>query len=140
MTKREFMQAVIANVDVEEVKTYAESEIAKMDELNEKRRNSVSKKAEENAKLARQIAEEHLSDEPVTATQIGELMDISTQKASALLRMAVSMDLAVKQDVKIKGKGTQKGYTKAQYTYTYTLNVTKDGYLTRLFYYLYIKI
>ncbi len=113
MTKREFMQAVIANVDVEEVKAYAESEITKMDEQNERRRNSVSKKAEENAKLARQIAEEHLSDEPVTATQIGELMDISTQKASALLRMAVSMDLAVKQDVKIKGKGTQKGYTKA---------------------------
>ena len=113
MTKREFMQAVIANVDVEEVKAYAESEIAKLDEQNEKRRNSVSKKAEENAKLAQQIAEEHLTDEPVTATQIGELMDISTQKASALLRKAVDMGLAVKQDVKIKGKGTQKGYTKA---------------------------
>ena len=49
----------------------------------------------------------------MTATQVGEALGVSTQKASALCRRAVKEERANVEDVKIKGKGTQKGYTVA---------------------------
>ena len=113
MTKREFLNAVIAlNADAE-ITSFAEAEIIKMDASNSKRKEKVSEKHVANAELATKIVAEFLGDEPKTATEIGEAFDISTQKASALMRMPEVADLIVKTDVKVKGKGTVKGYTKA---------------------------
>lgn len=109
MTKREVLTMVINGEMNEEVKAWAEAEIAKMDKANETRRNKISKKALENAPIVEAIVKV-LSDEPQTATMIGEAVGVSTQKASALLRQIVEAGNATKVDVKIKGKGTQKGY------------------------------
>jgi predicted Rossmann fold nucleotide-binding protein DprA/Smf involved in DNA uptake len=108
-TKREMLN-VIANGEMnEEVMAWAVAEIEKMNHANELRRNKVSKKAQENAPIVEAIVAS-LTDEPQTATVIGEKVGISTQKASALLRQIVEAGNATKVDVKIKGKGTQKGY------------------------------
>ena len=89
----------------------AEEYIAKMDEANEKRKNTLSKKQEENEAIKVEILT-HLDAEAKTATTIGELMGISTQKASALLRQLVNDGKATATEVKIPKKGTQKGYVK----------------------------
>lgn len=111
MTKREFYVA-IKEADVsDEIKAFAEAAIIKLDETNEKRRNAVSKKAEENIPLLEQIVNDILTNEPQTASDIAPVLEISVQKASYLLRTLADEGKADVQDVKIPKKGKQKGYT-----------------------------
>lgn len=109
MTKREFYVAIANGEMNDEVKATAEEYIAKMNEANEKRKNTLSKKQEENEAIKVEILA-HLDAEAKTATTIGELMGISTQKASALLRQLVNDGKATATEVKIPKKGTQKAY------------------------------
>ena len=111
MTKREFYVAITNGEMNEEVKAAAAEYIVKMDEANEKRKNTLSKKQEENEAIKTEILG-HLDTEAKTATTIGELMGVSTQKASALLRQLVNDGKATATEVKIPKKGTQKGYVK----------------------------
>lgn len=111
MTKREFYVA-IKEADVsDEIKAFAEAAIIKLDETNEKRRNAVSKKAEENIPLLEQIVNDILTNEPQTASDIAPVLEVSVQKASYLLRTLADEGKADVQDVKIPKKGKQKGYT-----------------------------
>ena len=128
MTKREFYAAVMNGEIDEQVKLFASEELEKMDAANEKRRNTLSKKAQENQPLLRQITDEILTDEPKTATDVAAVLEVSVQKASGLLRRLVEDGLATKVDVKIKGKGTQKGYTLP--TEMEAFNVNLDGAIT----------
>ena len=115
MTNREFLTAVVALENApEEIKTYAEEKLAKMDATNEARKNKPSKKATENAPIMAQIADEILGTEAVTAATVAEKAGISAQKASALLRALVDEGKAVATDVKMPKKGTQKAYTKVE--------------------------
>ena len=115
MTNREFLNA-IANDETltNEIREHATAEIAKMDAANEKRKNKVSKKAEENAPLIAQIVDEILGTEGKTASDVAEVLGVSVQKASSLLRTIVANGQAVATDVKIPKKGTQKAYTKVE--------------------------
>lgn len=110
MTKREFYTAIMNGEIDEQVKLFASEELEKMDAANEKRRNTLSKKAQENLPLLQQITDEILTDEPKTATDVAAVLEVSVQKASGLLRRLVEEGKAVKVDVKIKGKGMQKAY------------------------------
>lgn len=109
MTKREFYVAIANGEMNDEIKATAAEYIAKMDEANEKRKNTLSKKQEENEAIKTEILG-HLDTEAKTATTIGELIGISTQKASALLRQLVNDGKATATEVKIPKKGTQKAY------------------------------
>lgn len=110
MTKREFLNAIVTGTVNEEVIAKAEEMIAAMDNANAKRREQPSKRAVENAPLIEKIVTEILGTEVLTATQIGEVLGVSTQKASTLCRAAVKAGKAAQVDVKVKGKGIQKGY------------------------------
>jgi len=111
MTKREFLTAVLAMEGVTaDVAEFAQAEVAKLDAVNEKRRNTPSKKDVENAPIMETLAG-MLTTEPVTASDVAPAAEISVQKASALLRKLVDEGKAVQVEVKIKGKGAQKGYT-----------------------------
>ena len=117
MTKREFLTAIVElgteGTISSELGDFAEEEIEKLDAALAKRKEKVSAKAAENAPLMDKIYEDILKeDEVVTATVVGELMEVSTQKASALLRKLVDEKRATAEDVKIPKKGTQKGYKK----------------------------
>lgn len=113
MTTREFYTAIQnANVD-DALKEFAATAIQKMDEKNKKRSSKPTKAQIENAPIKTAIAE-MLGSEPLTATQVAQELDISTQKASNLLRNLVTEGIAVDQEVKIKGKGKVKGYTLAE--------------------------
>lgn len=127
MTKREFYTAIMNGEIDEQVKLFASTELEKLDAANEKRRNTLSKKAQENQPLLRLIIDEILGDEPKTATDVAAVLEVSVQKASGLLRRLVEDGKAVKVDVKIKGKGTQKGYTKAAAKVEDHFEVSLDG-------------
>ncbi len=114
MTKREFYTAVMNGEIDEQVKLFASTELKKMDAANEKRCNTLSKKAQENLPLLQQITDEILTDEPKTATDVAAVLEVSVQKANGLLRRLADEGKINKVDVKIKGKGTQKGYLKVE--------------------------
>ena len=105
MTNREFFENVIANMDNEEMVEKAKSLLDALDRRNAKRAERPSKTALANEPIKAEIAK-ILTNEPMLASEIAQKIKISTQKASALLRQ---MDVKV-TDVKVKGKGTQKGY------------------------------
>ena len=111
MTKREALNAIINETANEEVKAWATAEIEKMDHANEARRNKVSKKAAENAPIIEAI-KGILGAEPKTATMlIAEAgVELKPQAIPSLLKGLVAAGTIEKVDVKIKGKGTQKGY------------------------------
>ena len=106
MTNREFYTAVInANIN-EEMTSFATDAIAKLDVRNAKRAERPSKTQIANEPIIKAIAD-ILTDEPMLASRIAELCEISTQKASALVKKVEGVKSV---DVKVKGKGTQKGY------------------------------
>ena len=109
MTRREFFAAVIEKVEDAELKLFAEREIAKMDERNAKRKNAPSKTAIANEPIKEAIVNV-LGSEPLTASEVAEKVEISTQKASALLRQIEGLTVT---EVKVKGKGKVKGYALA---------------------------
>lgn len=106
MTNREFYNAVIANAITEEVISHASDALVKLDERNAKRASKPSKTQIANEPIVKAISEV-LTSEPMLASKIAELCEISTQKASALVK---KVDGVQSVDVKVKGKGTQKGY------------------------------
>ena len=128
MTKREFYTAVMKGEIDEQVKLFATEELEKMDATNEKRRNTLTKKAKENEPLLNKIKSEILTEEPKTATDVAAVLEVSVQKASGLLRRLVEDGKAAKVDVKIKGKGTQKGYTLPMGVESFDVNL--DGEIT----------
>ena len=118
MTNRDFYNAII-NADLtaifedemaKSVKDHAEAALDKLDATNEKRRNATSKKAEENLPLMEQVVNEVLSFEPMTASDIGAAIGVNHNKATHIVKMAVTRGLAGVKDIKVPKKGMQKGY------------------------------
>lgn len=109
MTNREMFTAIVNGDVTEEVVAKATEELAKLDARNAKRKNTPSKKSVENEPIKDAI-KAVLSDTPLTASEIAEKVEISTQKASALLKQ---IDGLIVSDVKVKGKGTRKAYALA---------------------------
>lgn len=113
MTNREFFNAVISNEITEEVIAHATSSLEKLDARNAARKDRPSKKSVENEPIKAKIVE-FLADGSHLASEIGEGCEISTSKASALCRQLVEIGTLKVEDVKVKGKGTQKSYSLAQ--------------------------
>ena len=106
MTNREFFNAVIANEITDEVIAHATESLTKLDVRNAKRAERQTKTQIANEPIIKAIAD-LLTSEPMRASEIAEACGISTQKASALVKKVEGVSVT---DVKVKGKGTQKGY------------------------------
>lgn len=114
MTQREFLTAVKDAEVSEEIKAFAAHAIEKLDDTNKKRQEKASKKALENAPIMDQIVNDILTTEPKTASDVAAALDVSVQKASALLRAIVAEGRATQTETKVPKKGTQKAYALAQ--------------------------
>ena len=116
MTKREFLNAVIAVIDgtsevnVLELKEFAKAEIVKLDERNANRSSKPTKTQIENEPIKEKILEVLSTGEKMVASAIAERVEISTQKVSALCRQLVESKKLKVEDVKIPKKGKQKAY------------------------------
>ena len=121
MTKREFFVAVSEGKMTEEMQAMAAEFLTKMDAQLEARKGKLSEKEQAkrdaNVALATRVAREILGAEAKTATDVAVALtemlgeEVKVQKASALCRKAVELELAVQTDVKIPKKGAQKAYT-----------------------------
>lgn len=107
MTNREFFTAIVNGTLTEEVIAHAQSSIEKLDARNAARKDKPSKKSLENEPIKEAI-KALLTEEPMTASDVAEKVEISVQKASAILRQIDGLTVT---EVKVKGKGKVKGYS-----------------------------
>ena len=112
MTNREFYTAIVNSNVSDELKTFATDAIAKLDARNAKRSSKPSKKSIENEPIKVSIRE-FLADGSHLASEIAKGLDLSVSKVSALCRQMVGDGVLTVEDVKAKGKGTQKSYSLA---------------------------
>ena len=123
MTKNELLSMITEGATVTaEMAEKAAALLATDAAAREKRKGKVSVKTQakrdENEALAKHIAADILTADPMTATDVTAVLTAETgeaikvQKTSYLCRLAVKMGLANETEVKIPSKGTQKGYSK----------------------------
>lgn len=115
MTQREFFKSVIESAISEEMTTYAEAQIAKLDKRNATPTKAEIAKRAENESLKAQIAQ-ILADKGVvmTAAEIAQFVSATTAKASAMLRQMSEAGIVTVSEVKIKNKGKVNGYALAE--------------------------
>jgi hypothetical protein len=121
-TAREFYTSVIEKLGAESVEgAYAQAQIAKLDAKLADRKGKLTEAQKETAALAEQIFASFEAGVVYTASQVGADFDISTQKASAILRKGVEAGTLVQSEVKIKTckaegikGGKVKGYALAE--------------------------
>ena len=126
MTNREIYKNVLAMIDGEgevnvlELRAAAQDALAKLDATNEKRKAASALKAAEKQAEKDPIREQLFAvmgdeDAPMTASMLIEAagLDIKPASVPSLMRPLVEAGRVAKVDVKIPGKGTQRGYVKA---------------------------
>lgn len=128
MTNREMYKNVLALIDgdgenevnVMELRAAVIDAIARLDATNEKRKAASALKAAEKQAEKEPIREALLAvmgdeDTPMTASMLIEAagLDIKPASIPSLMRPLVEAGRVVKVDMKIPGKGTQRGYAKA---------------------------
>jgi len=111
MTNREFYTAIVNGTINEEVISHASNAIAKLDERNAKRASKPSKKSLENEPIKESIANLLVDGNARLASEIASALELSVSKVSALCRQMVADEVLHVEDVKVKGKGTQKSYS-----------------------------
>lgn len=117
MTKREMYNAILAGEINDEVLAQVRAELDAMDATNAKRAVKAAEKREakeaEKAPI-REAIMAVISDEPKTASDlIAEAgVEIKPQAIPALLKGLVEAGQVVKVDIKVKGKGSQRGYVR----------------------------
>ena len=111
MTNREFYTAIVNGTINEEVISHASEAIAKLDERNAKRASKPSKKSIENEPIKESIANLLVDGNARLASEIASSLELSVSKVSALCRQMVTDGVLHVEDVKVKGKGTQKSYS-----------------------------
>lgn len=112
-TTRDFYTAVAEGNITATERNYAKLAIVKLNAMNEKRKNTLSEEQITNDKLKTVILNTLENDKAYTASEVFALGIEgikSVQHASSLLRQISKLSVS---DVKIKGKGIQKAYTKS---------------------------
>lgn len=117
MTQREFFTAVASANISDSITEYATSAIAKLDEKNAKRKSTGTATQRANVAIKEAIISAMEAGVTYTAAEIVALGIegvSSTQKVSPLMKQIAKTGKVVISEIKIKGKGTVKGYTLAE--------------------------
>ena len=119
MTQREFFtKAKAFFTEGDEMYTYCETAIEKLDTRNAKKSSTLSKTQIENEEIKGKILEYLVGKEKVVSSEIGAELGYSTSKISALMRQLLEAEKVTVCDVKAEKKGKVKGYTLATETET----------------------
>ena len=111
MTRKEFNLAVLALENCpNDLREYALADNEKIDKRNASRALKPTKAQLENEALYPSVLAILSSDEPTLSTVVASTLGISTSKATGLLGNLFKEGKVTKIDVKVKGKGTQKGW------------------------------
>ena len=112
MTRKMFFEAVVEGQITEEMKEFAAKELEKLMETSAKRAEKAAEKIAEYGPMVDKIVKEILGTEPMTSTQVGEILGVTFQKAGVPLKMAVEQGLVKTVELREKGR-TKKGYVLA---------------------------
>lgn len=113
MTNRDFFTAIRnANIN-DELTQFATEAIEKLDARNAKRSSKPSKTAIANVPVKEAIAKYLEGKENVLAADVAVGIEVSPQKASALLRQMVESGQVNVTEIKVPKKGKCKAYTLA---------------------------
>lgn len=120
MTNREFYNAIVNGDINDEVIAFAASSIEKLDHTNELRKVKAAEKSQAKVAEKTPIREALLAvmgdaENPMTASALIEAAGLELKAASvpSLMKPFVEDGTVLKVDVKVPGKGTQRGYVKA---------------------------
>lgn len=109
MTKKAFFQAIANNEITEDHIAYAVDQVEKINNADEARKGKLNAKSEAFNNEVCEIIAKHITTEVVTAAALAETLEISTQKASSILRRGVDLGALTVEDTK-GPKGIVKGY------------------------------
>ncbi len=114
MTNREFFEAVKSGNLTPDLIAFATAAIEKLDKRNSDRKSKPSKTAIANEPIKTAIFD-YLNKEGfiATAADVAANCEVTTQKASALLRQMVEAGILTSSEVKIPKKGKCKAYSLA---------------------------
>lgn len=114
-TEREFLTAIVKGDFGTEFTDFAKARIAALDKKNAQRKVSKSAMAHkaENDGFKSAILAALADGTTKKASDLATALNVSTQKISALAKQLVDCGAITVADVKVKGKGTVKGYTLA---------------------------
>ena len=109
MTKKEFYSAIINNAVTSDVIAMAENELKAMTEKSAKLKAKNEEKNAAGFTAIREFFAGHGDGQALTS-EVAEFTDMTTSKASALLRKMAESGELIQEEVKISGKGTRKAY------------------------------
>lgn len=114
-TEREFLTAIVKGDFGTEFTDFAKARIAALDKKNAQRKVSKSALAHkaENDGFKSAILAALADGTTKKASDLATALNVSTQKISALAKQLADSGAITVSDVKVKGKGTVKGYTLA---------------------------
>lgn len=113
MTQREFLTKVIATPNIaEDIKTEAESLIAKLDTKNEQRKGKQTKTQKENEPIANAIMMA-LTNGAMLSVDLASAIGQSVSKTNGVAGNLWKEGKLTKAKVKVKGKGEQTEYALA---------------------------
>lgn len=112
-TEREFLTAIVKGDFGTEFTDFAKARIAALDKKNAQRKVSKSALAHkaENDDFKSAILAALADGTTKKASDLATALNVSTQKISALAKQLADSGAITVSDVKVKGKGTVKGYT-----------------------------
>jgi hypothetical protein len=112
-TEREFLTAIVKGDFGTEFTDFAKARIAALDKKNAQRKVSKSAMAHkaENDSFKSAILAALADGTTKKASDLATALNVSTQKISALAKQLADSGAITVSDVKVKGKGTVKGYT-----------------------------
>lgn len=114
LTTREFLNIVISANISDEATEKAQTLLAQADARNAKRASTPSKTAIANAPIKASIVALFDEDTHLTASEVGTRLELTVQKASALLRQMVENGTLVAEEIKVPKKGKVKSYSLAR--------------------------
>ena len=110
MTNREFLTSVINAGISTEMTEYATAAIEKLDASNARKAEKNAEKRAAEAPLYEALTAA-LTAEPQTASELATVIEVSTQKCSAMMRKLVEQGVATKTEVKVEKGRKAMGYS-----------------------------
>jgi hypothetical protein len=114
LTTREFLNTVISANISDEATEKATALLAQVDARNAKRASQPSKTAIANEPIKANIVALFDENTHLTANEVGTRLELTVQKASALLRQMVENGTLVAEEIKVPKKGKVKSYSLAK--------------------------
>ena len=111
-TNRMALTLIINGNLTDEVKAWAEGEIAKLDKKNAKRKAAEGEIKADNKPVAEAIVKA-LAEGRMLSTDLAKYIGQTTQKTNGVAGEMVKLGMLVKEKIKVKGKGELTAYSLA---------------------------